>query len=153
VIESRALPPGIDLLALHRRSPSRYPLLLESAASGTAQGRWDLLLAASGTGLRLGQDGVTRTLQGAQLQGAFLHALDDQWRALRVARGEPRWPFRGGWALLLNYELASQIEPVLRLARGDRDRPDQRSARGHGLVVADEQLASGAPDSRSSLHP
>ncbi|HZF97104.1 MAG TPA: hypothetical protein VEY92_02465, partial [Pseudoxanthomonas sp.] len=60
MIQSRALPAGTDLLALHRRSPSRYPLLLESVASGTAQGRWDLLLAASGTGLRLGQDGMTR---------------------------------------------------------------------------------------------
>ena len=32
-----ALPADTDLLALHRRAPSRYPLLMESAASGTPQ--------------------------------------------------------------------------------------------------------------------
>src|SRR5690606_7323348 len=46
------LPAHTVLLALHRRAPARYPLLLESVAHGTAQGRWDLLLAADGHGLR-----------------------------------------------------------------------------------------------------
>lgn len=34
------LPATTDLLALQRVAPSRYPLLMESTASGTAQGRW-----------------------------------------------------------------------------------------------------------------
>ncbi|MEO6103103.1 MAG: aminodeoxychorismate synthase component I [Pseudoxanthomonas sp.] len=113
MIESRALAPDTDLLALHRQAPSRYPLLLESVASGTAQGRWDLLLATDGTGLRLDAQGVTRKLDGQPLAGDFLGALDAEWKAQRTAREEPRWPFRGGWALLLNYELAAQVEPIL----------------------------------------
>jgi len=48
MIESRSLPADTDLLGLHRLAPSRYPLLLESVASSTAQGRWDLLLATDG---------------------------------------------------------------------------------------------------------
>ena len=120
MIESRALPPDTDLLALHRQAPSRYPLLLESVASGTAQGRWDLLLATDGNGLRLDAQGVTRTLDGEQVESDFLAALDAQWQAHRIAREEPRWPFRGGWALLLDYELAAQVEPVLSLPRGDK---------------------------------
>jgi anthranilate synthase component 1 len=100
---TRGLATGLDLLDLHRSAPARYPLLLESAAAGTAQGRWDLLLAANGESVR------------ARERERFLEALDREWRARRIPREEPRWPFRGGWALYLGYELAGEIEPVLSL--------------------------------------
>ena len=103
MIETRPLPPDLDLLDLHRSAPARYPLLLESAAAGTAQGRWDLLLAANGESIR------------AREGEGFLDALDREWLAQRTAREEPRWPFRGGWALFLGYGLAQDIEPVLAL--------------------------------------
>ena len=112
---TRALPSTIDLLSLHRLAPQRYPMLLESSAHGTAQGRWDLLLAANGESLQLDADGVTRDGDGRELGTDFLAALDAAWQSQRVARDEPRWPFRGGWALLLGYELAAQVEPVLHL--------------------------------------
>ncbi len=115
MLVTRALPSDIDLLALHRHAPARYPLLLESVAHGTAQGRWDLLIAACGELLSLHADGRVRRADGRDVEGDFLSALDADWRALRLLREEPRWPFRGGWALLLGYELADQIEPVLRL--------------------------------------
>ncbi len=110
-----------DLLALHRLSPQRYPLLLESTAAGR-QGRWDLLLVADGGQLRLDADGTVRREDGTPVEGGFLDALDRDWQALRIARDPDAAavPFRGGWALLLDYELAGQIEPVLRLpARAD----------------------------------
>ena len=112
---TRTLQGAGDLLALHRFAPERYPVLLESAAHGSAQGRWDVLLASDGAGLCLGADGVTRRLDGAAVEGDFLSALDADWRTEQLARDEPRWPFRGGWALLLGYELAAQVEPVLSL--------------------------------------
>ena len=118
MIETRALPSDTDLLALHRLDPLRYPVLLESVASGTVQGRWDLLLVTDGTGLRLNADGITRDLQGNAETGDFLAALDRHWLAERTPREEPRWPFRGGWALMLAYELAQQVEPVLQLPCG-----------------------------------
>lgn len=108
-----ASPP--DLLDLHRGDPVRYPMLLESSARGTAHGRWDMLLCASGGSLRLDRDGVVRDQDGVAQAGGFLEALDREWQALRVAREEPRWPFRGGWGLLLGYELAGEVEPVLGL--------------------------------------
>src|SRR5688500_8326739 len=117
MLVTRAIAPDVDLLALHRLAPARYPLLLESAAHGTAQGRWDLLLVHAGDSLTLDADGVVHDERGDPVSGDFLSALDDAWRAQRVPRDEPRWPFRGGWALLLGYELAAQIEPVLRLPR------------------------------------
>jgi anthranilate synthase component 1 len=137
VIESRALPPDTDLLALHRQAPSRYPLLLESVASGTAQGRWDLLLATDGTGLQLDAQGVTRTLAGQPLAGDFLGALDIEWQTQRIAREEPRWPFRGGWALLLDYELAGQVEPVLALPQGDPMVPAALALRCPAAILRD----------------
>jgi anthranilate synthase component 1 len=112
---TRALPPTLDLLRLQRLAPQRHPLLLESSAHGTAQGRWDLLLATTGEALRLDRDGRTRDHAGRELDGDFLSLLDAQWRTARTGRDEPRWPFRGGWALWLGYELASQVEPVLEL--------------------------------------
>ncbi len=105
-----------DLLALHRLAPARYPALFESTAHGTAHGRWDLLLVAEGEQLRLGTDGITRDEEGAALEGDFLALLDAAWaRTRQPARVDPALPFGGGWALLLDYELAAQVEPVLTL--------------------------------------
>ncbi|PSD14588.1 aminodeoxychorismate synthase, component I, partial [Stenotrophomonas maltophilia] len=108
------LPHPIDLLALQQHDPARFPLLMESTASGTAQGRWSLLLAAQGESLRLDADGQVRDLQGAVQPGTFLQALDRAWQHERLPHdGSHSLPFRGGWALMLDYEVASQIEPVL----------------------------------------
>ena len=116
----------IDLLALHRLAPKRYPALFESTAHGTVHGRWDLLLLAAGEQLQLGSDGVTRNSEGHALQGDFLALLDAAWAGARQAsRADPELPFGGGWALLLDYELAAQIEPILDLPQ-----------RGDGLPVA-----------------
>ncbi len=104
----------IDLLALQQHAPARFPLLMESTASGTAQGRWSLLLAASGQSLRLDADGQVRDELDAVQPGTFLQALDRVWDAQRLPHaGHCHLPFRGGWALLLDYEIASEVEPVL----------------------------------------
>lgn len=115
MLVTRGLRADLDLLALHRQAPQRYPLLMESVASGTAQGRFDMLLLADGDRLTLDRDGITRDAAGTAQHDEFLTTLDADWRALRSPREEPRWPFRGGWALFLAYELAAQVEPVLRL--------------------------------------
>ncbi|MGN6513437.1 MAG: aminodeoxychorismate synthase component I [Lysobacteraceae bacterium] len=112
---SRPLPADLDLLDLQRAAPARYPLLLESSAAGTAQGRWDLLLVANGESLVLDRAGATRLGDGSAAGAPFLAALDAWWQSLRAPRDEPRWPFHGGWALFLAYELAAQVEPILAL--------------------------------------
>ncbi|HEV8695886.1 MAG TPA: aminodeoxychorismate synthase component I [Lysobacter sp.] len=134
---TRALSPSIDLLALHRLAPQRYPQLLESSAYGTAQGRWDLLLATSGESLRLDRDGVTRDHNDREITGDFLAALDSAWQSQRIQRDEPRWPFRGGWALLLGYELAAQVEPVLRLPQACGGLPTALALRCPAAVLRD----------------
>jgi anthranilate synthase component 1 len=137
MLVTRALPPDLDLLALQRLAPRRYPLLLESSASGTAQGRWDLLLAASGATLTLHADRVVRRENGAVVEARFLQALDRDWQRLRIARDEPGWPFRGGWALFLAYELASEVEPVLDLPRAQGRLPIAVALRCPGAVMRD----------------
>jgi anthranilate synthase component I len=133
----RNLPADTDLLALHRRAPGRYPLLLESVAHGTAQGRWDLLLATDGGSLSLGADGVLRAAGEVEVAGDFLSALDAQWKRLRIPREEPRWPFRGGWALFLAYELAAQVEPVLDLPAAPGGLPVALALRCPAAVLRD----------------
>jgi len=102
---------GDTLLQLHARHPDRYPVLLESAASGTPQGRYSILFGAPGE--RLIRD--TSGLHGPGLGAGFLQRLDSWWSSLRVAGGPSPWPFTGGWFLFLGYELAGEVEPRLRL--------------------------------------
>ena len=134
---TRALPADIDLLSLHRLAPGRYPVLFESSASG-AHGRWDMLLAHAGERLELQHDGVVRDQEGQVHAGTFLDVLDAQWHALRCAReADATWPFRGGWALFLGYELAAQMEPILDLPVAEGGLPVACALRCPAAVLRD----------------
>jgi anthranilate synthase component I len=142
MIVTRVLPADCDLLRLHRLAPLRYPLLLESTSSslkaGQASGRWDILLIADDERLSLMRDGSLLDEHGNPVIGAdFLSSLDDWWRRLRVPREEPRWPFRGGWALFLSYELAGQVEPVLRLPEAEGRLPVALAVRCPAAILRD----------------
>lgn len=133
----RALPADTDLLALHRLDPARYPLLLESSAAGTAQGRWDILLLTSGESFQLDRDGAVRDQAGRAIGSDFLGVLDAAWQQLRVEHIECPLPFRGGWALLLGYELAGQVEPVLDLPVAPGGIPVARAVRCPAAILRD----------------
>jgi len=103
------------LRTLAALEPARYPLLLDSAASGPLSGA-SLLLAQPRAALWLGADGRLRG-EGMSPQGeSFLAALEHWWLAERAA-ADPVLPFTGGWALFLGYELAREGEPNLVLPR------------------------------------
>jgi len=142
----RRLPAGTDLLALHRAAPARYPLLLESSASALdasarAHARWDLLLLTDGTGFAMHGDGRLRTLAGEPLPGGFLAHLQRAWREAAVqyptAPDARALPFRGGWALLLGYELAGEVEPILALPRAPGGLPVAMAQRCPAGVLID----------------
>ncbi|HEY4529652.1 MAG TPA: aminodeoxychorismate synthase component I [Luteimonas sp.] len=133
----RALAHGFDLLALQQRSAERYPLLLESVASGTAHGRWDVLLAASGARLLLERDGLVRREDGRVVGKDFLAAMDLEWAMLRLPEAPSPWPFLGGWALFLGYELAAQVEPVLALPSAQGALPVAAACRCPVAVLRD----------------
>lgn len=103
-----------DLAQLHRFRPERYPHLLESAADGTPQARYDILFAFPGSTLLLTAE--QRVFHdGRPVGGEFLANLEQLWRAEAIAPEQacPAIPFRGGWFLYLGYELTRNIEPAL----------------------------------------
>ena len=100
------------MLALHARDPERYPVLLDSAATGGALGRFSILMAAPGERLILDRDAG---LDGPGSGKRFCERLNSWWRASRGPRTPDPWPFAGGWFLYLGYELAAEVEPTLLL--------------------------------------
>jgi anthranilate synthase component 1 len=100
------------LLALHAHDAARFPVLLDSAASGGELGRFSILGALPGEQLILHADG---RLDGPGRGERFGERLDDWWRSERGDAPPEPWPFAGGWFLYLGYELASEVEPTLRL--------------------------------------
>ena len=112
----RSFSADLEPLTLVEKYPAAYPGLLESGAASSAVSsgsRFDILPMASGECLRLKSDG---DLSGpyAASEG-FFAALDHWWSALRLPETESLLPFSGGWLLYLGYELASEVEPRLKL--------------------------------------
>src|SRR5690606_35059084 len=77
------------------------------------------------------------TIAGAPLAGTFLDALDQAHAASRISAETDGLPFRGGWALLLGYELAAEIEPSLRLPPPPPGPPTALALRCRGAIVID----------------
>lgn len=121
-MNARAFAHDADLLAACRGEPGLFPFLLESAAHGTPQGRYDILFAhPEADMLVLHADGALTGPHAAAAGGDFFVALDAWWQAERGGCADPSdLPFRGGWFLFLGYELAAQVEPSLALLRGDQ---------------------------------
>jgi anthranilate synthase component 1 len=129
-----------DLLGLAAAWPSRYPALFESAADGTAQARFDLLLGFPQESLRLDADGRVRDERDREIGSSFLEALDAAWRNASVdAHGPVDLPFHGGWLLYLGYELAAEIEPRLDLPPPACGLPVTMASRCPVAAIVDHQ--------------
>ncbi len=101
------------LLELQEAWPERYPVLLESVASPSAIGRYDLLFALPGERLEQDRDGELHGVVGPSGAAGFLDAFDDWWRRERCNQTTRGLPFCGGWFIYLGYEVAGEIEPSL----------------------------------------
>lgn len=138
----RTYPQRFDLFSLVRADSRRYPFLLESTAvqdqkpSHTA--RYDILFCYPQLTLSKTGEGVLE-LNGKSYPGeAFLPALDQHWREQRRhADSLTALPFSGGWFVYLGYELAGEIEPGLRLAKGDSAIPIAQATRIPAAVLYD----------------
>ena len=109
----------VDLLAIHKNNPERYPFLLESVASISANSQYDILFAFPQDTLVLGRVGQLTTTRSETLGShQFLTELDN-WFSQEAIESHPdivaSLPFTGGWFLYLGYELAQEVEPVLHL--------------------------------------
>jgi anthranilate synthase component 1 len=105
-----------DLLGMQAASPDFYPFYLCSSASGTDEGRYDILMAAPGERLWLDQFGKLCGKDCESGGSRFLQALDGWWESERqVADPELVLPFSGGWFVFLAYEMAAEVERILHL--------------------------------------
>lgn len=120
----RALPASVDLLALHRRHPARYPFLLQSVAAHPLAGRYDLLFAFPGDAIeaRAGDADFFATLDAA---------------ASYTAVASEGLPYAGGWFLLIGYEAVRWIEPRLDLPPSGHRLPDALAVRCPAAIVVD----------------
>ena len=111
---------------------------------GTAQARYDLLLAFPGERLQLDRDGAVRS------NGEILshHNFLDQLAARHAKERSPdpdtaedanALPFSGGWFLFLGYELAREIEPGLKLPDAPDDMPVALAVRCTAALIRDHQ--------------
>jgi anthranilate synthase component 1 len=109
------IPFPVDLLELHVFRPERYPFFLESAADDAPVGRYDILFAFPGDSLRLDHELTLHGVSEHRNKG-FLTSLDNWWSAhAQAPAADFDLPFNGGWFVFLGYELASEVEPTLRL--------------------------------------
>ncbi len=129
----QSLDGSIDLHAMHRVAPERYPFLLQSTASESTLGRFDILFASPGEALILEDIGH---LDGQPGHRNFLSALDEQWRAEFTGIEHSNIPFTGGWFLYLGYELAGEIESALRVGK-DSHLPVAFAVRCKAALVSD----------------
>ena len=155
-VHAQTLPYDADLLAACRGEPGLFPFLLESAAHGTVQGRYDFLFARPDPEmLVLHADGSLTGPHAAAARGDFLTALDDWWRAegLTDAAGDGHgMPFRGGWFLFLGYELVGQVEASLTLPKG-RNLPVAIAARVPAALIRDHATRSAVFVSEAGADP
>ena len=110
----------LNLLALHQLNSTRYPFLLESVATSTGEGEasnFDILFAFPQETLTLSNN---NKLDGYSEINSddFLSNLSHWWKTKRnqLVKCESL-PFSGGWFLYLGYELAQQVEPLLKLKK------------------------------------
>lgn len=134
---TRQLPWHPDLLGLVVNDPTRYPALLESAATGTGIARYDIAPAFPGERLELDAGG---SLGGPHAgEDGFLSALDRWWQAHRGGPGPHALPFSGGWLLFLGYELAALIEPSVRIPNAGSGFPRALALRCPAAVLRDHR--------------
>ncbi|MBV6417752.1 MAG: Aminodeoxychorismate synthase component 1 [Steroidobacteraceae bacterium] len=103
--------------------PDYFPALFDSAASAMATPHGARTLLAAAPVGQLAMDRDLRLVARGEVTPApasssgFLDALEAWWRGVH-RRGPAATGLAGGWVVYLGYEVASEIEPTLRLPRG-----------------------------------
>jgi anthranilate synthase component 1 len=122
-----------DLLSIADALPALYPYLLDSAAPGPLGAR-SLLLRTSGESLCRHSDG---SISGPGRGESFLSRLNHWYQQNQVspANNGP-WPFVGGWFIYLGYELAAEIEPVVKFPAAGDQFPVAIAARCPGVIYS-----------------
>jgi anthranilate synthase component 1 len=112
---SKVAVPGATLRTLAQSRPAQFPILLDSAAHGPLT-HHSLLAFEPRAALIRDAHGAVSARGFEPRDGGFLDNLDEWWRRERTPPDASKpLPFLGGWFVYLGYELAQEVEPVLRL--------------------------------------
>jgi anthranilate synthase component 1 len=113
---SKVAVPGAALRMLAHTRPAQFPVFLDSAAEGPLTRYSMLAFEPSAALLRDAQGALTARGDAQIVAGGFLDNLD-AWLEREATPRDPAkpLPFMGGWLVYLSYELAQEVEPVLRL--------------------------------------
>jgi len=123
-----------DLLTIAAADPGSYPYLLDSAVAGPAGG-YGLLLRSNGEHLcRLPGGALSGPGEGETFLERLKHWYLQQSRG--AAAGHDDCPFPGGWFLYLGYELAEEVEPVVRFPPAADGFPVAFASRCPGVVYS-----------------
>jgi 4-amino-4-deoxychorismate synthase (2-amino-4-deoxychorismate-forming) component I len=112
---SKVAVPGATLRTLADAEPDRFPVFLDSAAQGPLT-RYSMLAFEPQAWLARDARGLLTSRGMQPVPGGFVDNLDAWLRRESTPRDATRpLPFMGGWFVYLSYELAQEVEPVLRL--------------------------------------
>ncbi len=132
------------ITALFQLKPDAYPYLLASTTTGN-NSRFDILFAHPQQSLELNDPQTSKPGPG------FLDSMHAWWLKESIENTDAdnssasgpdtpdRLPFTGGWFIYLSYELAAEIEPVLKLPAGIRGEPVAMAVRCPSAVIYDHQ--------------
>lgn len=112
---SKVAVPGAALRILADEHPEQFPVFLDSAAQGPLT-RYSMLAFEPAAWLARDANGAL-VAEGTRIgPGGFIDNLDEWLRREATPRDPGKsLPFMGGWFVYLSYELAQEVEPVLRL--------------------------------------
>jgi 4-amino-4-deoxychorismate synthase (2-amino-4-deoxychorismate-forming) component I len=111
--------PGTTLRSLAAAEPARWPVFLDSAAEGPLT-RYSLLMAAPSATLVRDAQGRLSGHGVAIGPGGFIDNLGAWLRRESQPRDPAKpLPFMGGWFVYLAYELAQEVEPILKMPASD----------------------------------
>jgi len=113
---SKVAAPGATLRMLAHTRPAQLPVFLDSAAEGPLT-RYSMLAFEPSAALLRDGRGALSARGGTQIgPGGFLDNLGAWLKREATPRDAAKpLPFMGGWLVYLSYELAQEVEPVLRL--------------------------------------
>jgi anthranilate synthase component I len=106
---------GAVLAALADAEPARFPIFLDSAAKG-ALARYSMLAFEPRAAIVRDAAGALTGTQVDVGPGGFLDNLREWARREATPRDATKpLPFLGGWFVYLGYEMAQEVEPILKL--------------------------------------
>ena len=129
-------PGPTDLAVLHQQHPEAMPFLLHSSGRAGLRQRYSMLLAQADQPPLLAPARPPAAAAQASLgEDDFLSRLAADYHAAAIPAVSTELPFVGGWFIYLAYELAAQIEPVLKLPQATQ--PIAAAWRCDGAVIVD----------------